>query len=366
MTDREIADLTNSCVLNCRPPQGMLKEILMLPPDVQHYRSPQSHAPLRVDGDRLVSSDGQHFPIENGIPNLLWPPELSEIEARTKNEYDRVAEQIYDAALNWQFAALYEDEEAVRELMVNMLDLKSCARILEVGCGTGRDSFRLARRLDASGELFLQDLSPGMVHTCVKRMSEYDRKIGFKCRLHYSISNAVHLPFPSDFFDAVFHFGGFNEFSDAKRAGEEFARVAKPGGTVLFGDESVGPWLRDAEFGKIVTTNNPLFAHKLPLEGIPVCARDVNVRWIMANCFYVITFKKGDGSPPLNLDLVHKGWRGGSMRSRYYGVMEGVTPETKELARQAAARAGVSIHEWLDRLVRRQATADLSAKSREP
>ena len=31
-----------------------------------------------------------------------------------------------------------------------------------------------------------------------------------------------------------------------------------------------------------------------------------------------------------------------------------------------AARAGVSIHEWLDRLVRRQATADLAAKSREP
>ncbi len=54
------------------------------------------------------------------------------------------------------------------------------------------------------------------------------------------------------------------------------------------------------------------------------------------------------------------------MRSRYYGVMEGVTPETKELARRAAAGAGVSIHEWLDRLVRRQATADLAAKSREP
>jgi len=131
---------------------------------------------------------------------------------------------------------------------------------------------------------------------------------------------------------------------------------------VLFGDESVGPWLRNADFGKIVTTNNPLFAHKLPLEDLPVCARDVNVRWIMANCFYVITFKKGDGAPPLNLDLVHQGWRGGSMRSRYYGVMEGVTPEAKELARQAAANMGLSIHEWLDRLVRKQADQDLAVK----
>ena len=100
---------------------------------------------------------------------------------------------------------------------------------------------------------------------------------------------------------------------------------------MLFGDKSVGPWLRHVDFGKIVIANNPLFSHELPLESIPVCARDVNVRWIMANCFYVITFRKGDGPPPLNLDLPHKGWRGGTMRSRYYGVMEGVTPATKGL-----------------------------------
>lgn len=330
--------------------------------ELKLYRAPATHATLTLDGDCLVSADGQRFPVEDGVPNFLWPPELGDRESKTKAEYDRVAEQIYDAALNWQFAAIYEDEENVRELMVNMLDPKPGARILEVGCGTGRDSFRLARRLNSSGELFLQDLSPGMVHTCVRRMAEYDSNLHFQCRLHYSIANAAYLPFPSDFFDSVFHFGGFNEFSDQKAAAEEFARVVKPGGTVLFGDESVGPWLRDAEFGKIVTTNNPLFAHPLPLGSLPTCARDVNVRWIMANCFYVITFKKGDGPPPLNLDLVHQGWRGGSMRSRYYGVMEGVTPEAKELAKQAAARCGVSLHEWLDRLVRKEADRDLAYK----
>jgi SAM-dependent methyltransferase len=192
-------------------------------------------------------------------------------------------------------------------------------------------------------------------------MADYDRQMRFSCTLHYSISNATYLPFPDEFFDAVFHFGGFNEFSDGKRAAAEFARVTKHDGTVLFGDESVGPWLRDAEFGKIVTTNNPLFSHRLPLDAIPVCARDVNVRWIMANCFYVITFRKGDGPPPLDLDLPHKGWRGGTMRSRYFGVMEGVTPEAKELARKAAASAGLNIHEWLDNLVRKQAHEDIGA-----
>jgi ubiquinone/menaquinone biosynthesis C-methylase UbiE len=341
-----------------------MKDKTMNPSDVQFYRAPESLIPLLLEDGCLVSAEGHRFSIENGVPNLLWPIRLSPIEAKTKTAYDQVAEQIYDSAVDWQFAALHEDEEVVRESMVDMLGVKPDMRILEVGCGTGRDSYRLAQRLDASGELFLQDLSPSMVHTCVNRMAEYDRNAHFKCALHYSISNATYLPFPSDFFDAVFHFGGFNEFSDHKQTGQEFARVVKPGGTVLFGDESVGPWLRDADFGKIVIANNPLFSHRLPLESIPVCARDVNVRWIMANCFYVVTFRKGDGPPALNLDLPHKGWRGGTMRSRYFGVMEGVSLEAKELAREAAASAGLSIHEWLDHLVRKQAALDLEKKTK--
>src|ERR1700732_1878974 len=128
-------------------PQGMIGEKSMRPSDFQYYSAPQSQASLRMEDDCLVATDGRRFSIENGVPNLLWPPELSEIEAKTKKEYDRVAEQIYDAALNWQFAALFEEEERVRELMINMLDPKPGQRILEVGCGTGRDSFRLAPRL---------------------------------------------------------------------------------------------------------------------------------------------------------------------------------------------------------------------------
>jgi ubiquinone/menaquinone biosynthesis C-methylase UbiE len=341
----------------------------MDPSSIEYYRCPQSHSRLRlvnavlrgngVQSGELTSTEGRRFAIEVGVPNLIWPLELSDIEARTKGEYDHIADKIYDAAVDWQFAALYEDEDKVRESMVDMLGPKSSDCILEVGCGTGRDSFRLARRLGAGGKLFLQDLSPKMVHTCIKKMMEYDSRMHFQCTLHYSISNATYLPFPQDFFDAVFHFGGCNQFSDLKRASAEFARVVKPGGMVLYGDESVAPWLRGTEFERIVCTNNPLFRHELPLDTIPECARDVTVRWIMANCFYVITFRKGEGPPPLDLDLPHKGWRGGTMRSRYFGRLEGVTPEAKELAHKAAASLGLSVHEWLDRLVRKQAADDI-------
>lgn len=328
-------------------------------PDVTFYCSPGTRSALRPEGEHLVSEEGHRFPVEHGVPNLIWPPELSESETRTKESYDRVAEQIYDAALEWQFAAIREEEETVRESMLDQLDLAPDHRVLEIGCGTGRDSYRIARRLNGRGALFMQDLSPGMVHTCVQRMAGYQREFGFQCSQNFSISNATYLPFPDSSFDRVFHFGGFNEFADYRRAAAEFARVVKPGGLVLFGDEAVAPWLRDTDFGRIVIANNRLFAHTVPLDVLPVSARQVEVRWIMANCFYVVTFRKGDGPPPLDLDLPHQGWRGGTMRSRYYGVMEGIHPETKEMAHKAAAAAGLSIYEWLDQQVRTGAEATL-------
>lgn len=341
---------------------------------IEFYRCPLHHSPLRpaegtlanedVQSGTLISVEGRRYPIERGIPNFTYPDELSALEAQTKAEYDQVAERIYDAALDWQFAALCEDEDRVRESMVDLLELQPTHRLLEVGCGTGRDSFRLARRLGPDGSLFLQDLSPNMVHSCMGNMERCGKEMHFQCTVHYFVSNGAYLPFPADFFDAVFHFGGFNRFSDVRRASAEFARVVKPGGRVVYGDESVGPWLRGTEFDQIVCTDNPLFRSELPLTTIPECARDVSVRWIMGNCFYLIGFKKGEGPPPLNLDLPHLGWRGGTMRTRYFGALEGVTPEAKSLARRAAAARGLSVHAWLEDLVRSQAEHDLGQVER--
>lgn len=332
---------------------------------LEFYRCPKDHLPLAIErpqlrdgllqSGELVSAAGRHYPVADGIPNLTYPDELSSIETQTKAEYDRVADSIYDAAMEWQFAALHEEENRNRELMVDMLAPQPNHRVLEVGCGTGRDSFRIARRLGPSGQLWLQDLSPNMVYTCREKMAGYRRDMRFEGDVDFFISNATYLPFPDAFFDSVFHFGGFNQFGDLKATALEFARVTKIGGRILYGDEAVGPWLRGTEFQQIVCTNNPLFSAEIPLWSLPECARDVEVRWIMGNCFYVIAFAKGDGPPPLNLDLAHQGWRGGTMRTRYFGRLEGVTLEVKELTRQAAAKSGLSVHEWLDRSLRAQA-----------
>jgi ubiquinone/menaquinone biosynthesis C-methylase UbiE len=314
-----------------------------------YYRAHGTNFKLELQNNILVSVDSQKFTIKNGVPDLVWPPDLSNQERLTRNAYDQMAEHIYDAALEWQFAVLYENEQNVREGMIDQLKLEPHHKVLEVGCGNGRDSFRIARRLGPKGALFMQDLSSVMVHECLRKMTnEYVPQHNLECVLDYSVSNAVHLPFADNSFDRVFHFGGFNEFSDHERGAAEFGRVVKPGGLVVFGDEAVGPWLKDKEFGRIVIANNPLFAHNVPLGVLPDFARNVCVRWIMGNCFYVISFVKGDGPPPLNMNLPHKGRRGGTLSSRYYGIMEGVTPDTKELANKAASRQGISVHEWLE------------------
>jgi predicted HicB family RNase H-like nuclease len=48
---------------------------------------------------------------------------------------------------------------------------------------------------------------------------------------------------------------------------------------------------------------------------------------------------------------VHKGRRGGSMRTRYFGQLEGVDPDTRDKVMQAAAAAKISVKDWLEQAI---------------
>lgn len=336
----------------------------MTPTEIALYRCPVDASPLSAttqDGHEwLVSAAGRRYPVRDGIPDFVVGDALAPVEAATQIEYDRVADDIYDRAVDWQFAAFLEDENQVRESMVDLLGIAPGMKVLEIGCGTGRDSWRIAKRLGKAGALHMQDLSSRMVHVCRRHMQDFRVSKGFDCAEVYSVSNATALPYPDETFDAVFHFGGFNHFGDLKKGAAELTRVVKRGGRVLYGDEAVAPWLKGTEFDGIVSTNNALFKADIPLTSLPVSARDVTVKWLIANCFYVIAYTRGeDGPPALDLDLPHSGWRGGSLRSRYFGVLEGVSLEAKAKVREAAAKAGMSIHDWLDATLRAAADKDI-------
>lgn len=341
---------------------------------LQVYVCPVSHTTLTVlesgpsgsaeliEGE-LVSETGQRYSVRQGVPVLVPSTMLTQTEQETQAEYDASAEQKYDDAVDWQFRSFYENEDDVRERMIDLLLLKPNAIVLEIGSGTGRDSFRIARRLGEQGKFFVQDLSEQMVLKTRQRLEAESGKLGLSASIDYFVSTARFLPFPDCFFDAVFHFGGFNNFSEPKKTLGEMTRVVKKEGRVVFGDEALPPWLEGTEFGEIIVTNNPLFKHKVPLECLPQNAGEVTLRWVLGGCFYLIDFKVGDGPPSLDMDLPHKGWRGGTMRTRYYGRLEGVTPEVREMAIEAAKARGVSVHEWLDTLVRSEAESDLERRS---
>ena len=111
------------------------------------------------------------------------------------------------------------------------------------------------------------------------------------------------LPFPDGFFDAAFHFGGINLFGDKRKAVAEMARVVRKGGRVVFGDEGLAPWLRDTEYGRILMSSSPLYAYEIPFEAVPPSARDVSVRWMIGNAYYLVAFTVADGRPFASSDV---------------------------------------------------------------
>ena len=53
----------------------------------------------------------------------------------------------------------------------------------------------------------------------------------------------------------------------------------------------------------------------------------------------------------MDIDVPHKGIRGGSMRKRYFGQLEGIAPELKEKVGLAASTAGTSVSAWVERVI---------------
>jgi ubiquinone/menaquinone biosynthesis C-methylase UbiE len=265
---------------------------------------------------------------------------------------------IYDDIGHLCFTLQYLDEAKTRRDFVKLLNLEPSSRVLELACGTGRDSEIIASELDETGQLYLQDISPSMLLHCQKRLA------GASVPAEFLLGNACYLPFPDNYFDAVFSFGGLGVFGDIRGSLNEIARVAKVGAKVVVGDESMPPWLYETEYGQILLNNNYLFKKPIPFEDIPVQARDVTVRWVVGGVYYLIEFVVGKGEPKGNFDLEIPGKRGGTLRTRYYGKLEGVTPETKQLAQQAGEKSGKSMHKWLDDVVREAARRELGIAER--
>lgn len=261
---------------------------------------PLTTTPLEVsaDGRTLTSQEGTVYEVGNtGIVNMLYPKELLEEDAREQYLYDQ-AFQRYDRGVSWVFQTLnHSDEAATRKFMISLMDLKPGMTVLEVGAGTGKDSALIIDQIKPGGTAVLSDLSPNMLKLAQDKLSTDEVNV------HYFLGNGSYLPFADDTFDAVFHFGGINTFSERKRAFEELTRVVRPGGKVVVGDESIAPWMRNQPTYQTLLKANPLFRAEVPLEDVPANVENFKLHWIFGNAFYVMEYVVSAKAPEIDIDL---------------------------------------------------------------
>jgi ubiquinone/menaquinone biosynthesis C-methylase UbiE len=272
-----------------------------------------------ISSAELVSGCGETFRVSGGVADFLYPHELREEEEMMKEEFDRRAGS-YDSDLEWQFDVFDEDKDEIRRRMVDLLELKPGMTVLETGAGTGSDSVHILPELGPKGRLYGQDISLPMLEIAREKLADQSE------RFDVHVGNASYLPFEDDMFDAAYHFGALNFFADRRRALEEMTRVVRPGGKVVVGDEGIAPWLRRRLYGKIMIKTNKNYKFRPPLELLPEDVREVGVHWLLGDSFYVIDFRVGEGSLPMNLDLPMPG-KSDTLRSRYYGTGKGAKPD---------------------------------------
>lgn len=301
------------------------------------YRCPTcTRAPLTQGSDGVVCPDGHFFAYAHGtdVPVFASEPEGS-------NEYSQEnAAEFHDNALRWVFNTFQTDEEGLRERLIARIGLMEGERVLITGAGAGNDLPYLVRALGGRGEIYVQDIAKEMLLAGLSRYKSELEETGVA--LHFSVSDATNLPFNDGFFDAAYHFGGINLFPDIAKGIAEMNRVVKSGGNVVIGDEGLAPWLVDTELGRMLINNNALYGCTAPLEALPATVRNVKLSWELSNCFYVIEFQASTEPLPIDIDVPHIGKRGGTIRSRYFGRMEGVSPGLRDRIYEEAERLGMS------------------------
>jgi ubiquinone/menaquinone biosynthesis C-methylase UbiE len=324
------------------------------------YKCPITGDKLEIDGSSeivdgkiyegilLSKNINKKYFIKQGCIDFITPEHEIKGALFARKYYSEIA-KTYDENVHITFDLYGENESNIRNRMIDLLDLKSNSKVLEVSAGTGKDSEIISSRIGKEGGLWLLDISPDMLKYNMKRLQDVEVPTEFV------IANACSLPFIDNSFDALYCFAGIGHFPDLPKGLKEMARVVKPGGKVVFCEKNVPEWLRETEYGRICINNNPMFADQLPLKHIPVEARDLCVRWINGNVHYVFDYTVGVGEPKGNFDLEIPGVRGGTFNTRYYGKLEGVTLETKKKAIEAQKLSGKSMHKWLDDIIRSEA-----------
>ena len=115
---------------------------------------------------------------------------------RSKEE----AKTTYDKMSRWYDLLVGRSEKKFRDKGLDLLNVQGGEKVLEIGFGTGHCTLALARSVGPNGNVYGIDISEGMLDITASRIED----AGLSGRVKLQLGDAINLPFPDDFFDAVF------------------------------------------------------------------------------------------------------------------------------------------------------------------
>jgi ubiquinone/menaquinone biosynthesis C-methylase UbiE len=204
---------------------------------------------------------------------------VSESVTKVSRRYDRLA-PVYRAIL-----PLFLVPSRARRVAVEALDLSAGARVLEIGCGNGRNFSLLVDAVGPSGEVYGVDISTGMLARA-KRL--IDRRGWSNVKL--KVEDAAELTDP-DHLDGVLFGLSYAILPKPRAALEAGWRLLRPGGRLVIvegalPDNLLGRLLRPLTLAlsRLTVLGDP---DARGWEDLADLSPDVHTRWLQFGTYYV-------------------------------------------------------------------------------
>lgn len=258
----------------------------------------------------------------------------------------------YDTNLHLTFEIQGCNELVERQKVIAKLGSLSGKNLLEIGCGSGRDSELLLDRIKNissrnASNFVVSDLSMPMLEFAEERI----RGRHGSCNVRFCRFSADDIPFEDNTFDCIFSFGILSDLPDISTTLREISRVAKSGAVVVLADEGVPYHLRQTDFFKYISFTNPSYGSPIPISMLPDSARGLELSWVNNESFYVLSYVVDKAPITCDIDRRIPGLRGGTLRTRVDGVMEGISPAVRDEFRNKCQQINCGQSEMLEALV---------------
>jgi len=252
---------------------------------IEHVlRCPETKQPLERVGNAWITADGRQYPDNHGIYSLNFPQTLTGSDMEMNRRYEWLA-PFYDVSERVLGRILTGvDMARGRKHIIALSPLEKGMRLLEVSPGPGVFQPLLREKIGADAETASLDLSISMLYQCKKSHSNEDF-----IPIH---GNAQHLPFADHSFDALFHFGGVNLFNSPEAALDEFVRVIRPGGVMIWGDEKMSPQFQHPLGRRVLPKMNPGFLKTPPK--LPMGITNIVEHTVYGGLGYLVTCQKSE------------------------------------------------------------------------